>query len=58
MQKRKPRLEVDVPALADMFTSVIEGGIILARIFNSNQPLYSQVLMYRQHLRLLFEELP
>lgn len=58
LQKRKPKLEVDVTALADMFTSLIEGGIILARIFNSNQPLYGQVLAYRQHLRLLFEDLP
>lgn len=58
LEKRKPRMEVDVTVLADMFTSQIEGGILLARIFNSNQPLYGQVLAYRQHLRLLFEDLP
>lgn len=50
-----PRLPVDVVVLGDMFTSTLEGGIILARIFNSNEPLYQQVLAYRAHLRLLFE---
>jgi hypothetical protein len=57
LQKRKPRIPVDVEALADMFTAVLEGGIILARIFNSNEALYKQVLAYRDHLRLLFDEI-
>jgi len=52
---RTPRLPVDTEALADMFTALIEGGIILARIFNSNRPLYNQVQAYRSHLRLLFD---
>lgn len=56
LEKRQPRLPVDLESLADMFTSLLEGGIILARIFNSNEPLYKQVLMYRNHLRLLFDE--
>ena len=55
MQQRKPRLPVDVESLADMFTALLEGGIILARIFDSNDPLYKQVLLYRDHLRLLFD---
>ncbi len=55
MQTRKPRMPVDVESLADMFTALLEGGIILARIFNSNDPLYKQVLLYRNHLQLLFD---
>ncbi|MGV3593089.1 MAG: TetR/AcrR family transcriptional regulator [Gammaproteobacteria bacterium] len=55
MELRKPRLPVDVESLADMFTALLEGGIILARIFDSNEPLYRQVLLYRDHLRLLFD---
>lgn len=58
LEMRQPRLPVEVDALADMFTAVVEGGIILARIFDSNRPLYNQVLAYRSHLRLLFDELP
>lgn len=58
LAKRTPRLPVDVEALADMFTSAIEGGILLGRIFDSNTHLYNQVLAYRSYLRLLFDELP
>lgn len=56
LQVRTPRLPVDLDALADMFTALLEGGIILARIFDSNEPLHKQVLMYRDHLKLLFDE--
>lgn len=56
LAKRQPRLPVEVDALADMFSALLEGGIILARIFNSNRVLYNQVLAYRSHLRLLFDE--
>jgi len=56
MEKRTPRLPVEVDVLADTFTALLEGGIILARIFNSNEALYKQVLAYRNHLRLLFDE--
>ena len=58
LMKHTPRLPVDVEVLADMFTAIVEGGIILARIFNNNTPLYNQVLGYRTHLRLLFDDLP
>jgi len=50
-----PRTEVDVDVLGDMFTSAIEGGIMLARLFDSNQPISQQVLAFRTHIRLLFE---
>lgn len=54
MQSRKPALPVEVEVLADMFIVAIEGGIILARVFNSNDPLYKQVMAYHDHLRLVF----
>ena len=50
-----PRIEVSIEALADMFTSTLEGGIILARITDSNQALVAQVHAYRNHLRLIFD---
>ena len=49
-----PVIPTPLPALADMFTSIVEGGIILSRIFNSNDALVRQVQLYRQHLQLLF----
>jgi len=57
MAKYTPRLEVSVNALADMFTSTLEGGIILARVYGDNRALIDQVHGYRTHLRLLFEDI-
>lgn len=51
----KPRIDVSVETLADMFTGVTEGGIILARIFNDNKTLADQVQAYRAFFRLVFD---
>lgn len=56
LQHYEPRVEVSVDSLADMFSATLEGGIILARIFNNNQLLVEQVEAYRTHLRLLFKD--
>ncbi|MDP1930728.1 MAG: TetR/AcrR family transcriptional regulator [Gammaproteobacteria bacterium] len=55
MERYKPRLDVSVDVLADMFTSTLEGGIILARVLDNNQALIDQVQAYRTHLRLIFD---
>lgn len=52
-----PKTAVDVDTLADMFSSTVEGGIILARVYGSNEALVGQVLAYRTHLRLLFGDI-
>jgi AcrR family transcriptional regulator len=57
-EKYPPRSEVDIDALADMFSSTLEGGIILARVYNDNRALIEQVHAYRTHLRLLFRDIP
>lgn len=49
-----PRVEVSLEELADMFSSTLEGGIILAMVYGDNQALAGQVHAYRTHLRLLF----
>lgn len=49
-----PITEIEVQTLADMFTSSIEGGIILSRILDSNQSLQNQIVAYRTFLRVLF----
>jgi len=54
VEKYPPTTEVSLEALADMFSSTLEGGIILARIYGNNQALVEQVHAYRTHLRLLF----
>lgn len=45
---------ISIIAIADMFTSCVEGGIILSRIFKSNEALAQQVKLYREFLRLAF----
>lgn len=52
--KYPPRTEISLDALADMFTSTLEGGIILARVYGDNRALVDQVHAYRTHLRLVF----
>lgn len=54
-QVYRPRQELELESLADMFTSVVEGGIILSRIFQDNAVLRDQILGYREHLRLVYE---
>ncbi|MBW4934135.1 TetR/AcrR family transcriptional regulator [Marinobacter sp. F4206] len=49
-----PRLAVDLEELADMFTTVVEGGILLTRVFDHNKHLGKQVLLYRNFLRMIF----
>lgn len=49
------RIPVTIDALADMFSSSVEGGIVLARLMDDNQALVDQVHAYRNHLRLVFD---
>ena len=48
------KIETDVNELADMLTSVIEGGIIFSKVFNDPDRLVQQILQYRNHIRLLY----
>ena len=55
VEKYPSKHEINVEALADMFTSTIEGGIILSKAFQDNKLLVQQILAYRNYLRALFE---
>ena len=46
--------EVQLDDLADMFTACIEGGILFSRIFQNNNKLAQQILLYRDYLKRLF----
>lgn len=49
-----PRVDVSVDALADMFTSSVEGGILLSLLLKSNDYMVEQINAYRTHLRLVY----
>lgn len=49
-----PRIPVDLDELADMANALIDGGIIMTKIFEDASILPRQVLLYRDLVRLVF----
>ena len=50
-----PQLPVDLEALADMASTLVEGGIVLGRALDDATILPRQVLLYRDFVRLIFQ---
>lgn len=46
--------DISLETLADMFTAIIEGGIMLARNFDDNRLLVNQIMAYRAFIRMLY----
>jgi TetR/AcrR family transcriptional repressor of nem operon len=53
-----PRDEVDLDALADMVSAVVEGGIVLSKALGEPAALVGQVMLLRSYLKLLFQPDP
>ncbi|MEX0407703.1 TetR/AcrR family transcriptional regulator [Aquibium sp. LZ166] len=51
-----PREPVDLDALAEMVTCIIDGGIIMAKVMKDPQRLPNQLLAFRSFVKLLFSE--
>lgn len=49
-----PRFEVDLADVADMLSTIADGGIILSRVLHDKTILPRQVMLYRQFVRTLF----
>lgn len=49
-----PREPVDMEALADMTTVLVEGGLILGRALQDSSILPRQILVFRDYVRLVF----
>ncbi len=49
-----PRIEVDLDALADMVSALIEGGIIISKAVREKEALPQQILLYRDFVRAVF----
>lgn len=54
VEKYPMKIERPLEELADMLTGVIEGGIILSRALDDREILPSQLLQYREYIRLVF----
>jgi AcrR family transcriptional regulator len=48
--------DVDLDTLADMLSSIIEGGIIVALALSDTRILVDQILQYRNYIRLLYSD--
>jgi TetR/AcrR family transcriptional regulator, transcriptional repressor for nem operon len=49
-----PREVVDVNALADMVSAIVEGGIVVAKVLKEPQVLAQQILLLRSYIQLLY----
>lgn len=49
------RMEVSAIELADMLSAIIEGGIVVSKVFSDQDILVQQLLHYRTYIRLLFD---
>ena len=54
LEKYPMKIEKPLEELADMLSSVIEGGIIMSKVLNDGQILPNQLLQYRNYIRLVF----
>lgn len=49
-----PREDVNLDALGDMVSSVVEGGLVLQRALGENNTAAEQIMLLRSYLKLLF----
>ena len=53
-ERYPPREDVDLEALADMVSTVVEGGIVMSKALREPLALPRQILLLRSYVRLLF----
>ena len=49
-----PRIAVDLQALADMVSSLVEGGLVLNRVLKEPKLLATQIMLYRSFVQQVF----
>jgi TetR/AcrR family transcriptional repressor of nem operon len=53
-ERHPPRLPVDLDALADMVSALVEGGIVLSKALKDPKVLAAQIMLYRTFVRSVF----
>lgn len=48
------REDIDLDTLADMISTVVEGGIIMSKALQQPKLLAEQVMLFRSYIKLLF----
>ncbi|MBC8241521.1 MAG: TetR/AcrR family transcriptional regulator [Alphaproteobacteria bacterium] len=49
-----PRVEVDLDALADMVSVLVDGGIIISKVVREKNVLPQQIMLFRDYVRVIF----
>lgn len=52
------RVDVDLDDVADMFSVIADGAIVLSKALDDKTALARQILLYREYVRHLFTEIP
>ena len=52
--RHPPRIEVDLDALADQLTAIVEGSIVLSKALQDRELMGKQTRLFRNHIKLLF----
>jgi TetR/AcrR family transcriptional repressor of nem operon len=55
-EKYPMKIEKPLEELADMLSSIIEGGIIMSKVLNDGRVLPNQLLHYRDYIRLVYQD--
>ena len=55
-ERYPPKTEQPLEDLADMLSSIMEGGIIMSKVLEDNEALPSQLLQYRNYIWLVFSD--
>jgi AcrR family transcriptional regulator len=49
-----PKINVDLDALADMLSVLVDGGIIISKVVRDKNVLPQQIMLFRDYIRLIF----
>ena len=53
-ERYPPRVEVDLDALADMVSVLVDGGIIISKVVHEKNVLPQQIMLFRDFVRVIF----
>jgi AcrR family transcriptional regulator len=53
-ERYPPRIEVDLDAMADMVSALVDGGIVVSRVVRDKDILPKQIMLYRDFVRAVF----
>ena len=54
VDKHPPRTPIDIMAMADNVTVIVEGGIILSKAMNDRGLMGRHMRLFRDHVKLVF----